>query len=316
MADEEKTKDEVVEEKVDEVVADDKTTEEKTAADAEEKEQKSVDAMKEFDDQIDEEDNPVDEEVDDGEEKDDPAEEEVEEKVTAPDSMDAAADALEEEQKVEAAKSDEQKATEKAEAKVKADEEAEAAEAEKEEPYDCGLKTEGDDPFDVELVETLNKQGQVMQDRAKKAEADNDKLVGLLNRQADQRTLDWLDTKFNALDENFTEALGEGEFDDLEPGSDQQLNRRKVSARIAVVWEAYETAGKPIPSRNKLFSMAVNKLFNKESKQPENDKKTIKKATARSKQSLGSGSKKATVVSKATSNAQKQKSFDNLIDED
>jgi hypothetical protein len=311
MADEDKTEEEVVEETeaIDSAIKDGDETE------AEEEETEALDAIKEFDKKIDSDDD--DSAVEDGDDDDSTEEEvekEVEEEVTASDSMEASVDALEEELKTEAAKSDEQKATDKAAKEAKATEEAEEAEAKKEDPYDCGLSTEGEDSYEPKLVETLNKQGQAMLDRATKAEANNDKLLNLIDQQSAQRTLDWLDTKFDALGEDFDEAIGKGEYDELEPGSDQQANRRKISNRMAVTVRAFVNADKPIPHRNKLFAMAVKNVFKKETNKSKTEAETKTKVKKRAGQVLGTGSKKASTVTTDAGAMKGIKDFDKKLD--
>ena len=324
MADEKKTEEESTEETKDALNSAIEAGDEK---EAEDKEEKHLEAMKEFDSLIDsEDDDSADEETDDdGEEKDDPAKEEVkepaekaaEEEVPEPGSIDAAADALEKEIEAEATKSDEQKATEKAEADAKAAKEAEDAKKSEEEPYDCGLNTDLEaegEAYEPALVEALNKQGQAVQDRAKDAEAKNTALESRLDRQEAERTADWLDEKFNSLGENFTEAVGFGEFQDFDSGSVEQENRLAISKRMQVTAKACVRDGKPIPSRNKLFDMAVKRILTKETNKPETDKETANNLAKRSKQTIGRASKKGTALSKAKSNLQKQKEFDALLD--
>lgn len=310
------------------------TTEENTEAlnaaieagdetEADDKEAETLETMKEFDDKIDSEDDDS-AGNDDGEEEaakeEAPAKEEAAKATSEDDSINAAADDLEKEMEAESKKSDEQKATEKAEADQKAADEAaaKAKETEEEKPFDCGLSTdedsEGNPGYEPALVETLNKQGQAVQDRAKAAEKANEVLSSKLDQQSAQRNADWLDGKFNGLGENFDDVLGKGEFDDLEPGSDQRANRIAVSKRMGVTIDAYVKAEKAIPTRTKLFDMAVDKLFNKETNQPKTDKETIAKAGKRAAQTLGTGSKKASTVSAAQKALQVQKDFDAKID--
>jgi hypothetical protein len=325
MADEEKTEVVVDEKKTEEVVVEEKveekTTEEKAA---EESDKKETEAMEKFDEILDsEEDDSAAEE--DGEEQvakeEAPAKEEAAKVTSEDDSINAAADDLEKEIDAEFAKTPEQKATEKAEAEQELADEAVAQakkdEEEAEKPYDCGLSTDpdGDDPYEPALVEALNKQGQDTLNRAVKAEKANEVLSSRLDQASADRNADWLDRKFETLGENFDEVLGNGEFDDLEVGGTQRANRIAVSKRMGVTIDAYVKAGKAIPTRTKLFSMAVNNLFNKETKQPETDKKTIASATKRAKNVLGGGGKKSKAVSGAVSNTQKQKAFDDMLDE-
>lgn len=312
MADE-KTEEEKVEDTnaLDSVIADGDETE------AAEKEEVVADAMKKFDDKLNSDDDDSAGE-DDGEEEaakeEVPAKEEAAEETVVEDSMEAAADAIEAEIEAESKKTDEQKATEAAAADAKAAAEAEAAEAEKEQPYDCGLVTESDDEevtvYEPKLVEAMNKQGQQMQDRAKAAESENAKLYAEIGLAKAERNADWLDTKVEKLGESYEGTLGKGEFIDLEPGGDQQANRMKIWNRMAATSQAYAKQGKEVPTRSKLFEMAVKKLHKIETKKSNTGKETVGKLKARAEQVLGSGSKKGSALSVAQRNKQKQREFD------
>jgi hypothetical protein len=315
MADEDK--------KVEEEVTEEEVKVETEATEAEAKEEADAAKMEEFDSKIDDTDSEEDDSADDddGEEeaakKEPPAKEEAAKVTSEEDSINAAADDLEKEIEAEFAKTDEQKADEKAEAeKVKADEDAAQAkkdEEEAEKPYDCGLGTD-EGEYEPELVEALNKQGQAQQDRAVVAEKANEELTTRLDQASADRNADWLDRKFEALGENFDEVLGKGEFDDLEIGGTQRANRIAVSKRMGAVMRAYAKAEKAIPTRTKLFSMAVDNLFNKETKQPETDKKAIAGAKKRAGNVLGGGGKKATTVSAEQQASKVQRDFDAKID--
>ena len=331
MADEEKTAEQIAEEKAAETEALDSVIEEgdekSTEEIAEAKAEKVEASMEKFDKALDsdDDDSAAEEKVDDGEEvvakEEDSAKEEATKATSEEDSINAEADALEKDIEAELAKTDEQKADEKAEDEKKLADEAEAQakkEAEDEEkPYDCGLSSDPDDEdsYEPALVEAMNKQGQATLDRAVVAEKANAVLTSKLDQQDAMRHADWMDRKFETLGENFDEVLGKGEFEDLEPGGTQRANRMAVSKRMGAVVQVYVKAKKPIPTRTKLFKMAVDKLFDKETKQPKTDKKTIAAAKKRAGQALGSGSKKGSAESAATSKAAKVKAFDDMIDE-
>jgi len=301
MADEDKTKDEEIIE--------------------EESPDETLDAIKAFDALNDgDDDDSAEEADDDGEEEaaneETPAKEEAADETVVEDSMDAKVDALEKEIEAESGKSDEQKATEKAAADAKATAEAEAAKKDEELPFDCGLSSDPDseDSYEPKLVEVLNKQGQALQDRAKDAEAKNEALESKIDRQASQRECDWLDRKFDKLPDSFGEALGKGEFEDLEPGSVQRANRMAISKRMSVTIRAYVKAKKPIPTRSTLFKMAVDKLHSTETKKSNTDKKTVGKLKKRAEQTLGGGSKKGSARQAGSRVIKALKDFDKKID--
>ncbi len=227
--------------------------------------------------------------------------------------LQAAADAIEKEAEAEAGKTDAQK---QAEAEVAKAAEAKAAEAKKEgegKPYDCGLDP---DEFDEDYIKALNTMGQSFQDDKKAMKAENDELRQTITAQANQRSGDWLDRKIEALGGDFVEKLGEGEFEDLTPGSEQSDNRIKLGRRMHLIQLAHQRLEKPVPSRNKLFKDAVSFEFKKEKNKAKTTAKTKEKLSARAGQTLGSGSQKASAQSAADKALKIQTDFDKKLDED
>lgn len=186
------------------------------------------------------------------------------------------------------------------------------------EKYDCGLPTEGEEGeiYEPELVKAINKQGQEHQDEIKAQKTENAELRSIIQQQANQRYGDWLDSKFNALGEDFHEAIGQGETEDLEPASDQHENRMKIASRMNVIQKAYVKQDKAVPSRTKLFKRAVSDLFNDIETKSKKEAETVDELAEKAGQTIGSGSTKASALSAEEANLKLHTDFDALLDED
>lgn len=329
MAKEEKTEEEV---KAEAAKAEEAKTDEANKDDSPEVSQELLDAQAKFDDKMDsDDDDPAVDDDEDGEKakakaaaeakedadgdpaEEEPGEEEAGEQTAEDKELQAAADVIEKEAEAEAGKTDAQRM---AEAEVRKADDAAAAKATedaKEKPYDCGLDPE---EYDAGYIKAMNEQGQRSQDENKALKADNDDLRSMVAQQANQRYADWLDRKINGLGDEFTEALGEGEFDDLTPGSEQSENRMKLGRRMGLIAQAHQRLNKAVPPRNKLFDQAVSYEFKKEKTKSKTDAKTAKKLKERSGQTLGKGSQKASASSAADKALRIQKDFDRKLDED
>ena len=263
--------------------------------------QQVLDDMKTFDAKLDGDDNDSA-----GDEDEDDGEEEVA-KVAVPAAKEEATVKTAEEKEIDevAAK------IEKEAAEEKAPEPKKVEEAKEEEKYDCGLDP---DEYDEGVIKKFNEEGQARLNTEKALKEENARLHDAVMTQNRQRTADWLDSKINALGADFHETLGEGEFEDLEPASAQMENHIKLGTRMGVIVKAYQQAGKPIPSRNKLFTRAVSDLFNKEINKSKTEADTIQKLNARASQVIGKGSRKGATISAAEQTLQAMKEFDAKID--
>lgn len=314
MADETKTTEEAVEEVTEEVV--EETTEETTG----EIPKEILDANADFDKKLDgdDDDSAVEEEVeDDGEEEvveKDTAKEDATKQTAEDKEIEAEAKALEEEiLKDDAKEVAKKKLATEAEAEVKAEQKSE----EDDKPFDCGLSTEdGDEGYDKDLVATINKMGQDGLDRNKALAKENAALQNVINQQANDRYVDFLDRKVAGLGEDFRELLGEGDFEDLEPASDQLENRYKITDRMALVQKTYQKRNQKVPTRSKLFDIAINHLFKETKNKAKTEATTVKKLAKRAGQALGSGSKKSSSTTAATDLAKSNAEFDRKLDED
>ena len=201
-----------------------------------------------------------------------------------------------------------------AEKKAEDDKKAEAEKkSEEDKPFDCGLDPE---EYDEAVIKQFNAQGQAAQDAAEALKSENTKLTDTINQQSVQRHTDWFDRKINGLGEDFKEVLGKGDIEDIEPASEQFENRRKIANRMALVTKTYQSLGKTAPARNKNFEMAVSYLHKDIANKSKNEADTKEKLKARASQAIGSGSKKGSTQSAATSIAKTNAEFDAKMDED
>ena len=344
MADEEKT------EVTDETKADETKAEETKATDtaeqkSEEKEVKIspelIELHEEFDKEIDSDDNAaVEEPAESEEKKPDETEKKVDEKAAEEKKDDTgekkeeakkvvkevvveqtaeekeineAADKLQTELLAESKKSVEQKATEKAAAdKLVADE----AKAKEGKPFSCGLPTEGEDSYEEELVASIDKMGQEFTDANKVLADENTGLKTMIQQQAGDRFIDWLDRKIDKLGEDFHEVLGKGDLDDLEPASEHYENRQKIADRMSLVAKTHLKLDKKVPTQSKLFDQAITYLHNKVKNKSKIEAKTKEDLKERADQTLGTGGRRGQAITADEKVLQTQKDFDKLIDED
>ena len=279
-----------------------------------------MESMKKFDEMIDSDDD--DTATDDTTSDDDKPEEETDEEESAKTKptveeeadeqaaedkeIEAAAKTLEDEIKADEVKPPEKKVEPVAKVEVKADEKAED-----DKPFDCGLDPE---EYDGGYIEAVNKIGQDFKDENKAVKQENEALKQAVAQQISDSQTDWMDRRFSGLGENFTEVFGEGDIDDVEPGSEQFENRSAVSKRIGLVAQAYQKLGKPIPSRNKLFDKAVAYLHKTEINKSKTDEKTSEKLAERKAQVIGKGSNKGSTLSAIEVAKQVQKKFDKKVE--
>jgi len=238
-----------------------------------------------------------------GEEKEAEVKKEVKEEVKTAEEkeIEAEAEILEKQILAEGAK--------KTEAKVKDEKKTES----EGEPFECGLDPE---EYDEGLIESVNKLGRTFTEKNKVLEDENKALKILISQQNAQKHTEWLDSKINSLGQDFKDVLGEGEIEDIEPGSVQFENRVKLSKRIGLIAQTYQKLGKSLPSRNKLFDQAVSYLFNKEKNKSKTEAETKAKLQARARQVIGSGSGRGSTLSAAEKVLQLQRQFDEKIDEE
>jgi hypothetical protein len=205
------------------------------------------------------------------------------------------------------------KTPEELEAEKKSKEEAEAKAKDDEEPYECEL-----DPADYDegLIKAVNELGTMLKKRVVALEKGHTKHAeSLVSNRVDKHT-EWLDSRINRLDdEELVKIYGEGDIDDLEVGSDQFKARAALDAKITKITSGLRKAKKTVPSRNKLFNMALESLH-KGKKTTKADTKTKAKLKSRAKEALGPGSSKVSAETAEAEALQTQKDFDKKIDDE
>jgi hypothetical protein len=294
MADEIKTEEKPAEETAEVVV--EKTEDEKNT-------EKSLEAMKKFDDIVAGDDNSADDtKVDDGEEETAKEEKAAEEAVV---EKEVEKTAEEKEIDAEMAKLEEPVKVEKPATEVKTEEKADEATK-----YDCGL-----DPalYEQDHIDFQNKVGQEFTDKISGLGKENAALQSEISNMSLTRNIDRMDRKFSGVDEGLAEVFGTEDIEDLEPGSEQFENRVKVATRMRLIKQAHVNVGKPIPSFSKLFTTAVNREFKTIIDKPKKDAKTVVALKNAAGQTIGGGTSQSTAMTRAEINRQKQKDFDNKV---
>jgi hypothetical protein len=214
---------------------------------------------------------------------------------------------------LEESQSEKEKSPEEKEAEKKAKEEAEAKAKDDEAPYDCKL-----DPaeYDEGLIKAVNDLGSMLKKRVVALEAGHTKHAKAFVSNRVATHTDWLDSRINRLpDEALKKVYGEGDIDDLEEGGEQYKARATLDAKITKIATGLRKAKKTVPSRNKLFDMAIEALHKGKSTKKV-DTKTKAKLEARKKEALGGGSTKVSVESAEAKALQTNKDFDKKLDEE
>ena len=205
------------------------------------------------------------------------------------------------------------KTPEELEAEKKAKEEVETKVKDDEAPYDCKLDPE---EYDEGLIKTLNELGTTLKKRIVALEASHSKHAEAIVSDRVTKHTDWLDSRINRLpDDDLKKIYGEGDIDDLEEGGEQFKARAALDTKITKIAARLRKAKKSVPSRNKLFDMAIESLHKGKTKKKV-DAETKAKLEARAKEALGGGSSKVSAESAEAKALQAQKDFDKKIDEE
>jgi hypothetical protein len=204
------------------------------------------------------------------------------------------------------------KTPEDVEAEKKAKEEAEAKVKDDEAPYECKL-----DPneYDEGLIKAVNDLGTMLKKRVVALEAGHSKHAQSLVSDRVTKHTDWLDSRINRLsDDDLKKIYGEGDIDDLEADGEQFKARAALDTKITKIAAGLRKAKKTVPSRNKLFDMAIEALH--KGKKTKVDAETKAKLEARSKEALGGGSSRVSAETAEAEALQTQKEFDKKLDEE
>lgn len=67
----------------------------------------------------------------------------------------------------------------------------------------------------------------------------------------------WFDSEVKNLGEDFTEALGNGDYDSLDRGSSQFANCEKIANQMSIMFAGYEAQGLESPPREQVFDAAA-----------------------------------------------------------
>lgn len=302
MADEEIKKEEVIEET---------KAAEQLVEDKDEISEEVKTAMDDFDAKISGDDNSAGDDDTEGEETSEEKPAEKAEEKTEEDDAGQTDKELEEAEK--AVEAELEKPAEKPAEKVEkpVEKKAEKPEEAEDEKFDCGLDPE---EFDEDYIDAMNKMGQKFKDELKKSDAEKTELRRVIQQQEQDRYTDWMDRRIAGLGDDFSETLGVGDAEDIDPGSVEFENRQRLANRIGILTHSYHKLGRAIPPRNKLFDMAVEREFNDIKNKTKNEEATVEKLKKRSSQVIGGGSKKSASLTPEEECIRKQKEFDSKID--
>ena len=214
---------------------------------------------------------------------------------------------------LEESQSEKAKTPEVLEAEKKAKEEAEAKVKDDEAPYDCKLNP---DEYDEGMIKALNDLGTTLKKRVVALEASHSTHAKALDSDRVTKHTDWLDSKINRLsDDNLKKVYGEGDIDDLEESGEQFKARAALDTKIAKTAADLRKAKKSVPSRNKLFDMAIEAIHKGKTTEKV-DAKTKTKIKERAAEALGGGSGRVSAESGEAEALQIQKDFDKKTDEE
>ncbi len=210
---------------------------------------------------------------------------------------------------LEEGQSEKGKVSEESEAEKKAKEQTEADEA----PYDCKL-----DPneYDEGLIKGLNELGTMLKKRVVALETSLTKHAETLASDRVTKHTVWLDSMINRMsDDDLEKVYGKGDIDDIEEGSEQFKARAALDVKITKIANDLRDAKKAVPSRGKLFDMAIESLHKGKSTKTA-DAKTKAKLAERAKEAVGKGSSKVSAETAEAIALQANKDFDKEIDTD
>ena len=169
--------------------------------------------------------------------------------------------------------------------------------------------------YDEGLIKAVNDLGTTLKKRVVVLEKSHSEHARSLDSDRVTKHTDWLDSRLNRLSDDLKEIYGEGDIDDLDEGGEQFKARAALDNKIAKIAANLRISRKKVPSRNKLFDMAIEALH-KVKKTKKVDAETKAKLEARKKEALGPGSSKVSAESAEEKALQTQKDFDKKIDEE
>jgi len=180
-----------------------------------------------------------------------------------------------------------------------------------EKPYDCGLDPEMYDPG---VIGAINKVGDTLLAENKQLKQ---QLAGITGKfQADEvaETTKWFDNKLAELGEDFEPVFGKGAFNDVRKESAEFKNRAALDTEMTALRAGYAAVGKPLPSKDRIFEMALNNLHKDKLKQAEL-KPTILKLKTRAGQTISRSTSKTAVTTTADKLRQANATLDDKIQE-
>lgn len=113
--------------------------------------------------------------------------------------------------------------------------------------------------YEPEAIEMFNSLKDVLLEQQKTIESfqeTQNSAAAAGQASADQEARQWFDSEVANLGEDFSEALGKGNFGDLAPGSSQLAKRNKIAEHCSVLMAGYRETGLQSPTREELFRVS------------------------------------------------------------
>jgi len=181
--------------------------------------------------------------------------------------------------------------------------------------YDCGLNPDNYDEGVIAAINKVGKENLALKALLEKATADIAGSTKATTQQAERAHTDWLDRQIERLGDEYKDIFGKGTIDDLEEDTPEYKNRAAIDTEMLVLLAGYRQTGQKVPSRTKLFSMALNNKFGDKTKQAAVTE-TKEKLEKRAKQTLGRGSESSSAATGMEKALKANKDFDAELDKE
>lgn len=126
------------------------------------------------------------------------------------------------------------------------------------------LNTDEFEPEVVEMLGTLAGQIRSQHEEIKQLRSGTEQTMQASQEAAAREVEDWFDGQVDALGDDFKEALGDGAYKALQPGSPQLAKRDALAEHMAVTLAGYQAMGKTPPSREELFQQSSRVVLRQE----------------------------------------------------
>lgn len=119
------------------------------------------------------------------------------------------------------------------------------------------LDTEHFEPEVIKVFDQLKGVIAKQQDAIKAFQSQTEQAARSSQEATAREVTSWFDTQVAKLGEDFSEALGTGNYDSLDRGSPQFAKREAIAEQVANMLAGYQARGKQAPPRDELFDVAA-----------------------------------------------------------